>query len=146
MTMTRDELTTNFQGAVLYYLDALDEAVRWTDDLSTVCTLGSEEVGDPPVRQTIILTNSWLPDASDFPEPTIEMLMQYNLTDVQEFYTNKYANPAMVQSYQHWAKLSSAAIDACYVDNTMDGWIVWDTTTRRLKYYDRSTLTWNTYA
>ena len=142
--MTRDELTANFQGAVLYYLDALDEAVRWTDDLSTVCALGFEEVGDPSVEQTIILENSWLPDEVVFPEPTIATLMGYNLADVKEFYTNAYANPAMVQSYQHWAKLSTVAINACYVDATMDGWIVWDTTARRLRYYDRATLTWNT--
>ena len=79
--MTRDELTANFQGAVLYYLDAIDEAVRWTDDLSTMCALGFEEVGDPPVEQTIILENSWLPDEVVFPEPTIATLMGYNLAD-----------------------------------------------------------------
>ena len=145
MPMTRDELTANFQGAVLYYLDAIDEAVRWTDDLSTVCAVDFEDVGDPPVRQMIILENSWLPDSAEFPEPSIEDLMAYDLADVQEFYANKYANPAMVQSYQHWAKLSSAAIDACYVDDTMDGWIVWDTTMHRLRYYDRPTLSWITY-
>ena len=126
--MTRDELTANFQGAVLYYLDALDEAVRWTDDLSTVCSLTTEAVGDPPVPQTIIVENSWLPDEVVFPEPTIATLMGYTLADVQEFYTDDYANPAMVQSYQHWAKLSALAIDACYVDDAMDGWVVWDTT------------------
>ena len=142
--MSRDDLTANFQSAVLYYLDALDEAVRWIDDLSTVCALGFEMVGDPPVRQMIIMENSWLPDSKEFSEPTIETLMGYNLTDVQEFYS-KYSNPSMIQSYQHWAKLSSADIAACYVDNTMDGWIVWDTTLKRLRYYDFGTTSWVTY-
>ena len=101
-------------------------------------------VGDPPVEQTIIQPNSWLPDSAEFPEPTIEVLMGYDLADVQGFYTNNYSTPAMIQSYQHWAKLSSADLAACYVDETMDGWVVWDKTLKRLRYFDYGTTSWVT--
>jgi hypothetical protein len=144
-TMTRDELTENFQGAVLFYLDSLNETARWTDDLSTVCSVGYEWVGSPPSRQAIIVNGSWLPDPVAFPEPTIDMLLVYDLADVEEFYTDNYENPATIQSYQHWAKFTSAEIAACYVDAAMDGWVIWDTTLRRLRYYNHGTTSWVTY-
>jgi hypothetical protein len=142
--MDRDELTANFAAAIMYWLDSHDSAVHWSGGLASVCVLAYEDVGDPPVSQYIIMPDTWLPDPIEFPEPTIADLLSYTEADVSEFYIDNYARPAYVAACNATlARLTTAQIAACYVDDSMDGSLVFDTDVKRLKYYNRGALSWD---
>lgn len=141
MSMTRQELTDNFNAAILYYLDGLDAAVHWSSDLSSVCTPDYDFGLDPP--QKIIQADSWLPDIVDFPEPDIADLMMPSVVDVMDFYTPNYAIPDSITAAQSvFAKFSTTQLNTSYVDDDMDGYVVFDSTVKRLKYYNRGNLSW----
>jgi hypothetical protein len=126
--MTPEELYFNFYGAVLFYLNTINN-VKYDIYLSNVCLFTYGENYEITIDQ-------WLLDTNTIPEPSINDLLAFNLNDVTTFYDNKYVIIETIKNQQAFYKLSQSQQDDLIMTNDSEGFIFFNTNAKKLMRYD----------
>lgn len=135
--MTPEELTSYFTDVVLYYCSTLG-SYHFRQDLTDVCEFAYD------IDNNIYIT-TWLA-SSPYTEPTYQNLLDITLSTAQTFYTNNYVLPDSVASQQPFVQLTSTQISAIVMTSHYDGQVIFNTTSKRLMFYDHSTTSFKTFS
>jgi len=118
-TARRSNLNCNYTKYVLYYLGQLGATRTYDVLLKDVCD--AQYDGDGMIAFVNWRLSSAAPDPLD--------LMKYNYDDVAAWYRNNYELPQLVADYQ-FVRLSTDEIAAMRTDDSMIGYLVFNTTRR----------------
>lgn len=134
---TNTELNQNPVQYVLYYCNSpagQDDPTVYQTDLSDVCTFGYDGSDNFEIL-------SWL--IGGYSQPSSMTLLGYVLSDVLDFYNDFYTVPAAIAANEPYM-ISTADLNNIRSDSSMLGFVVYDTTEQKTKYFDG--ISWETTA
>lgn len=129
---TQDQVNAYYQEYILYYCNSVhsDTTVYDYIGLSDVCSVAYDS-NTPPQ----IVISGWL--IGGYSQPSNATLLTYSFSTVDAYYQNFYIIPAAIQVAQPYS-ISTANLNNVIAHSSMLGYLVFDTTTHSLKFWNGS--------
>jgi len=118
---------------ILYYCNQHSPTSVYQIDLSDVCSLYYDGSGNLQI-------SSWFLGGFGQPSP-MSTLLTYVLANVLQFCNNFYTIPSLIAANEPYM-ISTSDLSNARADNSMKGFVIYDTTVQSNKYFDGTT--WGT--
>lgn len=129
--MLRSELNDYWIQIILYYC--------YMQDSNQLFDANGSDVGSWGYDNGDLYIIAWYPGT--ITEPTIQNLLDMNKNDAISFYANFYTIPSDIANMQPFYNISSTTLAEIHVTSAFTGYIIFNTTTQKLQYYDGTS--WN---